>query len=197
MLPILAFLLTSHAVAQQLEPSARTLPSAVVWPVSQANGVVHAWTAVTSPKSKVYTGTVDVTVTVNVKSTLPRNTVLRCNATAGLVIQVIESGITSPISLPATETPGSAENVDAVTSEGTTTCSFTIPYMWTAAPAALGAGETFKVTGIAATVAVDAVELGSDGAVIRTLRSTSVSAATTAAPEQDNATTPLAATTVL
>jgi hypothetical protein len=143
----------------------------------------------------------NLTTTIKLVSSLPAHPVIRCAASAGLVVKVTQNIGGTVQSVGEVTSAGSGESVDATISGESATCHFTIPYSWTvpADDAAISTAQpvTYTVEGISAAVTVTSVVLGSDQSVVRTLRNTLVSADSKAAPAQDNGITTLTASTVL
>ena len=89
------------------------------------NGVFHTPRAVPdAATSETLTGTLEVTFTITVKSSLPKGYALLCNASFAVG------------SVNATEPTKAIEYAeDGETSTTTTTCTVTIPYSWVVYPA--------------------------------------------------------------
>jgi hypothetical protein len=182
------------AIAQAQQPS-RALPPGVVWSFDPASGTVHPLAGSGNPSIVTYTGTVNITVTIQLSSKVTSGSVLLCNGNTGLAgAAAIATALVSSVVLPDSS---SSESVDAVVSGDTATCNFVIPYEWNVAVSSSTTTGGATVTGVYADVAIEEVTLGTTGAIVRVLRSTSVSRQTTTAPATSNATTTLTASTVL
>jgi hypothetical protein len=201
----------SGAVAQQTENQAASAPTrtAIVWSFDPVNGIVHSNLAqIQSVKSEVkpdevisgpvssgagtYTGTVNIAVTVNLVSTLPKGAFLRCSGTASLSYGIEANGPISSI-LVLTSTSNS-ESVDATVAGNTATCNFSIPYSWTLSASP---GEKFTVSGVEASVGVAEDVLDPVVNAYRVLRSTTASGGAAKAVSPEGATTAFTIGTVL
>jgi hypothetical protein len=206
---VLAAIGTGRAPAQQPEATLQPVSHGIFWSFDPIHGVMQGIPlasfavpgklstvefADASTPTKTYTGTIDITFTVNLISTLPKNAVLRCSGAVGLEYETeTMSGQVTLISLIGNG--NTAESVDATVSQTTATCKFKVPYAWTL-PAST---STTKVTvqGVTGSVGVAADQLDAEGVVIRTYRSTSVQLPGIVAIPQDGITTSLTASTVL
>jgi hypothetical protein len=215
-LAILAISGGGSAVAQQAEAAARPAVQHIVWSFDPVRGlmqptpvassaapaatasaaVVPGAVADATASSKTYTGTIDITVTVNLISTLPAKAALRCTGSVELPYQVESTnGTLPPLFLSSLVGANTTENVNATVAAGIATCRFTLPYSWTVPLST----STTKVTieGIAGSVGIAADELDANGAVIRAYRSNSVQLTGPTTIPQDGSTTMLTASTVL
>jgi hypothetical protein len=208
-LAFLAVLGVSSAPAQQAEAAAQRSAPGILWSFDPVHGVMQAvpvggYAAMgkagsgavvdASTPMKTYTGTIDITVTLNLVSTLPKNAALRCSATVDLGYQIEATSGSIPL-LSSLLGSLNGESVDATVSAGVATCQFAIPYSWTI-PAS---SSTTKVTinGIEGAVGIAADQLDAMGAVIRVYRNTTVQLIGPTAIPPDGNTTTLTASTVL
>jgi hypothetical protein len=208
-LAALAVVGASRGVAQQPEQAALPAFHGVTWTFDPVHGTMQAAPAArvftagkldsavvgeTAATSKTYTGTIDITVTVNLISTLPKGAALRCSGTVDLQYGIEVTGGTLPL-LSSLVGAGTSESVDATVSAGVATCKFAIPYSWTV-PAST---STTKITigGITGAVGIAADQVNADGAVVRVYRSATVQLTGPTTVPQDGTTTTLTASTVL
>jgi hypothetical protein len=210
-LAALVVLGASRALAQQPESSASQAVHGVIWTFDPVHGTMQATPAVrvlhpgkldpavvgaTAKAPKFYTGTIDITVTINLISALPTGAALRCSGTAEIALnyEITGTGTSGP-DLIVLSQPSSSESVDATVAGSTATCKFTIPYDW-AVPASTST-ETITPEGITGAVGIAADQLDANGAVVRTYRSTTVELTGPTTVPQDGSTTTLTASTVL
>jgi hypothetical protein len=206
-LALLVILATGRALAQQAEVNNLPASHGVTWSFDPVHKVMQATPragyvlpgkpdaatlASATTATRTYTGTIDITVTVNLVSTFSKGTTIACNAGVGLDYEVLR--ITS-----STSTLGnggimqSSENVQAVISGNTATCTFTIPYSWTV-PAS-SSTTLVVIQGITASVGINSQS--SDITTSFVGRGTQVDLAGPASIPADGTTTTLTASTVL
>jgi hypothetical protein len=207
-LAALAFLGAGRALAQQPESTAVPAVHRVIWTFDPVHGTLQATSAAqvftagkpnpavlaaATASTQTFTGTVDITVTVNLISALPHGAALRCSGTVDLEYQV-ES--TSTVNVLSSITGnGYSESVDAAVAGSAATCKFTIPYSWTV-PAS-NSTTLVTIEGITGAVGIAADQLDSEGVVVRAYRSTTVQLSGPVPLPKDGATTTLTASTVL
>jgi hypothetical protein len=200
---------TGLALAQQPEAAVRPTAQRIFWQFDPIHGVMQpvvvAGSATpgsaparsapeTTASAKTYTGTVDIAFTVNLISTRPPYSVLRCSGSVALAIE--EETTTTPLNLGILLGDlTAAESVDPTLSDNTAKCQFKIPYSWTV-PASTST-TTITIQGISGAVGIAADELDANGAVIRTYRSSSTPLPGPIPLPQDGATISLTASSVL
>lgn len=204
-LTALIYLGTNCALAQQTAHH-------VAWSYDPVNNVVNAtpasYTGTVTPETSssnaktsatTYTGTVDVALTANLISSVPKGAILRCSSNVGLEYTA-ESSLSTTSSAFATSSFGilnSTESADAKVSGSTATCTFSIPYSWTV-PASTST-TTVKIGGITGSVGITEYVLDSvtGTKTLRVVRSTSVELTGPSKMPADGTTTALTASTVL
>jgi len=150
----------------------------------------------TSTTPKTYTGTANITLTIDLVSTLPTGTALRCSGNLNLqyLLQENSSATSGPI-LIDNVVLSTVESVDAVVSSKKAVCHYTIPYSWTVPEST--STTTVGTSLIEVAMGVSADVLDSSGSVQRVLRSTSLQIPGPASIPPDGSTINLSGSTVL
>jgi hypothetical protein len=198
------------SLAQQAEPGGESSPHHVSFSFDPVHGVMQgspvapfvipgkqeAATPSTTTAAATYTGTIDITVTVKLISTLPKDTTLRCSGSVGLEVITTEQ-ITPNLGLGTGSFLNNQESVNATISGSTATCKFSLPYSW-AVPASTSK-STVTVSGITGSVGIAATATETTGSIPTNIvvRSTSASLIGPATIPADGSTTTLTASTVL
>jgi hypothetical protein len=209
----LAVLGASQIAAQQ-EPTAEPALHRATWTFDPVKGTMQATPAAvvvipgkpeavaetTPPTSPItHTGTVDITLTINLVSAVPKGALLRCSGSAALDYSVESTGISTGMAVIGIVggVQQSSESVDASVSGATATCKFAIPYSWTIP--GYPAGTTVTVQGITGSVGVseDILDSVTGANVLRVVRSTTKELTGPATMPADGTTTKLTASTVL
>jgi hypothetical protein len=208
-LAVSALLGAGLALAQPPEAASRPAAQRIAWSFDPVHGTMQPVTvtgvamppaaparpaAETTSTAKTYTGVVDITFIVNLVSTRPANSVLRCTGSVGLALE--EQATAPPVnSLILLDDVTAGESVDPTISGSTATCRFKIPYSWTV-PASTST-TTIAVEGLNGAVGIASDQLDSAGAVIRTYRSNSTPLPDPIPLPQDSATVAVTVSTVL
>jgi hypothetical protein len=205
-LAVLTAMAPAFALAQS-ESASESAPHQIVWTFDPVRGTMLASSpaavathgqfapAITNPGgSTTYTGTIDVFLTARLISKLTLGSVLRCTGSVGLEYLEHEQ-ISQTEGVTVFENLVSSQGADALLQGATATCKLTIPYSWTV-PASTTT-NTITIQGITGSVGIAEGQLGTDGAVVRTYRSTGVALDGPTAIPADGTTTTLTAIAVL
>jgi len=214
-LPLAALLvLGASRIVAQSESTTQPSSHRATWSFDPVHGTMHATpgaplvvqgkleaapAASTTPTTS--TGTIDITVTVKLVSTVPKGSVFHCSGGVGLEYSVAEQlsssgSTTSSIGLVGGISQ-STEYVTGTVSGSTAICSLSIPYSWTV-PAS-STTVTVLVNGITGQVGItEEVPTTTNGVTTYALsRSTEVELAGPATIPANGTTTTLTASTVL
>lgn len=144
----------------------------------------------------VYTGTINLTVTVKLISTLPKNAVVACTGAIGLEYTTMVQVSSLSLSVGAGAL-SSTEHVYATLSGSTATCNFTIPYSWTIPASSSSTIVTINGVGGAVGVEAEMADSTTGISLLRVLRTTTVEVVGPATIPANGTTTTLTASSVL
>jgi hypothetical protein len=204
-LAVFSILGAGSALAQQPETAVHTFSHRTVWSFDPVHGVMQGApvnfvsdkpltgaVVDTAATTTTYTGTIDLTVKINLISATTKGAALRCAASLEPLYEVTSTTVSFGVS---TLVGGTSQSVDAVIAGSTATCTFSVPYSWTI-PASTST-TTVTVEGIGGSVGVAEDEIEISGAVARVYRSTTVAISGPSTIPPDGTKTTLTASTVL
>lgn len=189
----------SHRVTWSFDPQRGTLIATPPAPTLIQGKLDSEALANATTTSTTFTGTILITATVKLISSVPKGATLLCSGVAGLEYEVEKQSTTlTEISFDVLQ---SLETAYATVSGNLATCRFSIPYSWVV-PASSTSGTTkttVTIQGVLGEVAIaeNVLDANLGANVLRTVRSTFLDLTGPTTIPADGAKTPLTASMVL